>query len=137
MILVDTSVLIEYLRDKEGVGAKIFHEIFQMNLPFGINYFIYQELLQGCRTDKDYRLLKEYLDSQTFYDFKKGRESYADAARIYFDLRQHGVTVRSTIDCLIAQMAIENDLYLLHHDEDFDRIAGYFPLKIWRGKTID
>jgi hypothetical protein len=46
-------------------------------------------------------------------------------------LRQKGVTVSSTMDCLIALTAIENDLYLLHNDADYNRIGEHFPLKIW------
>jgi hypothetical protein len=50
---------------------------------------------------------------------------------MYLKLRKKGVTV-STIDCLIAMVAIENDLFLLHNDVDFTRISRYFPLKIWK-----
>jgi predicted nucleic acid-binding protein len=47
-------------------------------------------------------------------------------------LRQKGVTIGGSIDCLIALTAMENDLYLLHGDSDFDRIGEYYPLKIWK-----
>lgn len=131
MVLVDTSVLICYLKNIDNKGARLFNDILERELPFGINNYVYQELLQGCRSEKDFRLLKKYLDGQTFYDFNYGRESYANAAGMYFKLRKKGITIRSTIDCLIAQMAIENNLYLLHDDADFIRIAGVFPIKIW------
>ena len=132
MILVDTSVFINYLKKVDNnEKTEQFNEILSKGIPFGINNFIYQELLQGCRTERDYRQLKIYLDCQKFYDVKKGRESFANAARIYSELRKKGITVRSTIDCLIAQIALEHDLYLLHDDMDFDRIAEYFPLKVW------
>jgi len=131
MILVDTSVFINYLRKSDNEKTEQFNEILDKGIPFGINYFIYQELLQGCRTERDYKKLKTYLDVQKFYEVKKGRESYAHAARIYSELSKKGITVRSTIDCLIAQMVIEHELYLLHDDTDFDRIAEFFPLKMW------
>lgn len=131
MILVDTSILINYFRDVENDGTTQFMEIMEKEIPFGINNYVYQELLQGCLTEKDFKLLKKYLDGQKFYDFKNARESHANAARLYFDLRRKGITIRNTIDCLIAQMTIENDLYLLHDDADFTRIAGHFPIKIW------
>ncbi len=133
MILVDTSVLILYLNEVEQSCTTQFQEIQDGRIPFGINDYIYQEMLQGCRSEKDFRLLKKYLDSQTFFQLKKGRESFAEAAMMYMQLRKKGITVRSTIDCIIAQMAIENDLYLLHHDTDFTRIAQVFPLKLWKG----
>lgn len=131
MILIDTSVLICYLKNIDNRVTELFNDIVERDLSFGINNFIYQELLQGCQSEKDFRLLKKYLDGQKFYDFKDGRKSYANAAGIYFKLRKKGITIRSTIDCLIAQMAIENDLYLFHDDIDYTRIAGVFPLKIW------
>jgi hypothetical protein len=131
MILVDTSVLIDYLKGIENKSTKMFHQILEKGIPFGINHVIYMEVLQGAKTEKDYNALKKYLDTQTFYDLKKGKESYAEAAKMYFKLRQKGVTVKSTMDCLIVQVAIENDLFLLHNDQDFSRISKKFPVKIW------
>jgi predicted nucleic acid-binding protein len=132
VILVDTSVLIDYLQGARNRGAESFERILEMGIPFGINEFIYLETLQGCRSEKDFKRLKEYLDPQVFYGFKGGRESYAAAAGMYLELRRKGVTVGGSIDCLIAQTAMENDLYLLHGDSDFDRIKEYYPLKIWK-----
>jgi predicted nucleic acid-binding protein len=131
MILVDTSVLIDYFKGVENKPVKKFHQVLESNIPFGINHLIYMEVLQGSQTDKDFNLLKKYLITQTFYELKNGRESYAEAARMYLKLRKKGVTVKSTIDCLIARVAVENELFLLHNDADFDRIAKHFPLKIW------
>jgi len=130
MILVDTSILIDYFRGIENKAIKIFNTVLDRNLPFGINHLIYLEVLQGSRTERDYKTLKKYLDTQVFYKLKNGKDSYAEAAQIYLKLRKTGVTV-STIDCLIAMVAIENDLFLLHNDKDFTRISRHFPLKIW------
>jgi predicted nucleic acid-binding protein len=132
VILVDTSVLIDFLQGAQSRGAESFERILEMRVPFGINEFVYLETLQGCRSERDYKKLKAYLDTQVFYGFKGGRESYAAAAKMYLGLRRNGVTVGSSIDCLIAQTALENDLYLLHGDSDFDRIGEYYPLKIWK-----
>ena len=131
MILVDTSVLIDYFKGAENTQTKKFHQVLERNIPFGISHLIYMEVLQGSQTEKDFRLLKWYLDTQNYYDLKNGRESYAEAARMYLELRKKGVTVKSTVDCLIARVALENELFLLHNDADFDRIAKHFPLKIW------
>ncbi len=131
MILVDTSILIDYFRGIENRAIEIFNTVLDRNLPFGINQLIYLEVLQGSRTEKDYKMLKKYLDTQVFFELKKGKDSYAEAAEMYLKLRKKGVTV-STIDCLIARVALENDLFLLHNDKDFTRISRHFPLKIWR-----
>lgn len=131
MMLVDTSVLIDYLKGIDNRITKMFHQVLEKGIPFGINHVIYMEVLQGAKTERDYNALKKYLDTQTFYELKRGKESYADAAKMYFKLRQKGVTVKSTMDCLIAQLAIENDLFLLHNDQDFSRISKEFSIKIW------
>ena len=123
MVLVDTSVLIDYFLDTETEKVKAFKHILAMSIPFGINVYIYHELLQGVSSEKDYIELKKYLDTQKFYSLSKGNESYAQAARIYLQCRKEGVTVSSTIDCLVVQTAIENNLSLLHSDSDYDRIG--------------
>jgi predicted nucleic acid-binding protein len=134
MILVDTSVLIDFFREGKNKSVERFERVLSEGLPFGINVYIYQELLQGTATQKDYRKMKEYLDTQVFYQLHNGLESYARAARLYFDCRRVGYTVSSSIDCLVAQTALENNLFLLHNDADYDRIAKVAEtLKIYNG----
>lgn len=123
--------MIDYLKGKENPATLKFQYILENNIPFGINPFIYQEVLQGVKTEKDFDKLKKYLDTQRFYYLKDGRESYASAAKIYFKCRKKGITINSTIDCLIAQTAIEHNLYLLHNDSDFENIAKVVNLKIF------
>lgn len=127
MILVDTSVMIAFLKGIKNQQTDKLETIIENELPFGINDFIYQEVLQGAKTEKEFNLLKEYLGTQRFFALKHGRKSYEMAAELYFKCRKNGITVRSTIDLLIAQVAIENDLYLLHDDRDFSLIASIEP----------
>jgi predicted nucleic acid-binding protein len=122
MILVDTSVLVDYLAGRQNESVKKMELIVDRKIVFGINVYIYQELLQGTASKRDFEKLKSYLDTMTFYSLAS-KESYSSAADIYFRCRRSGVTVRSTIDCIIAQTAIENDLELLHNDTDFDMIS--------------
>ena len=132
MIIVDTSVLIDYLKGMDNVKVKVFDKILENGVPFGINDFIYQEVLQGSRTLEEFESLKEYLETIPFYYLTKGKESYEKAAYINIICRKAGITVRSTIDLLIAQTAIENDLFLLHNDKDFSNINKILPeLKIY------
>ena len=123
MILIDTSVLIDYLKGKDNTATGKFQEILDISIPFGINSLIFQEVLQGARNEAEYKKLKEYLETLDFYELTKGRRSYEEAAYINFQCRRSGVTVRSTIDLLIAQTAIEHSIPLLHNDSDFDHIA--------------
>ena len=123
MILVDTSVLINYLKDQKTKAVEQFEYILDKGLTYGINTFIYQEILQGAKTDKEYNLLKEYFETIPLYYLKYGKKSYEQAALINIRCRQKGVTIRSTIDLLIVETAIENNLYLLHDDNDFINMA--------------
>jgi predicted nucleic acid-binding protein len=123
MILVDTSVLIDYFKDINNIGTQKFQYIQDQNIQFGICYQIYQELLQGSLNDNEFKILKDYLETQKFFDIKYGKNSYEDAAKIYMNCRKKGFTIRSTIDLIICQIAIENDLFLLHNDKDFDNIS--------------
>jgi predicted nucleic acid-binding protein len=131
VVLVDTSVLIDYLAGKDNRPVLRFQHILDNNIPFGINSFIYQEVLQGVKTEKDFSQVKEYLDTQKFYSLNDIKDSYAAAAKIYFQCRKKGITISSTIDCLIIQTALEHDLFLLHNDGDFDNARKVVAYKIF------
>ncbi|HOQ13228.1 MAG: Ribonuclease VapC11 [Spirochaetes bacterium ADurb.Bin218] len=133
MILVDTSVLIDYLKGIDNSYVRVMEKILQEGIPYGINDFIYQELLQGARTLKEFKILKEYLETLPFYNLKDGLASFEKAALINIKCRKSGITVRSSIDLLIAESAIENEVLLLHNDKDFDYMAKVIPdLKIFK-----
>ncbi|MBN1105562.1 MAG: PIN domain nuclease [Deltaproteobacteria bacterium] len=131
MILVDTSVLIGFFKGSRSEAASKFKFILQQGLQFGITSHIFQEVLQGAKSEKEYRVLRRYLETQRFFHPKDPVISFAEAARIFFLCRKRGVTIRSTIDCLIGQIALEHELPLLHGDNDFDMMAKIIPLKIY------
>lgn len=131
MILVDTSVLIDFFRGAKNETARKLEWVLQQGIPFGINSFIFQEVLQGAASKKEYTLLDTYLRTQRFYHLKEPIESYAGAARICMDCRKKGITVRTTIDCLIVETALEHDLLLLHNHSDFTAMATVVPLKVY------
>jgi len=135
MILLDTSVLIDYLKDTKNAATNTLDEIIDNNLTYGICDYVYQELLQGTKTEKEFKKLKEYLETLPFYYLNYGKESFEKAALLNFKCRRAGVTIRSTIDLLIAEIAIENNLYLLHNDANFDNMAKKVTeLKIYQAK---
>jgi len=131
MILVDTSVLIGFIKGSKNEATSRFKLILEQGLNFGITSHIFQEVLQGAKSEKEYNLLRRYLESQRFFQPKDPVGSFAEAARIFFQCRKRGLTIRSTIDCLIAQVALEHDLFLLHSDQDFHLMANVIPLKIY------
>lgn len=137
MILVDTSVLIDFLRNRQTGQTKLFDDLLEKKLPWGINEYVYQEVLQGARDVREFERLKEYLETLPFYFLKLGKVSFEKAALMNVRCRGSGVTVRSTIDLLIVQTAIENDLALLHSDSDFDNIGRVIgELRQYKEKLI-
>lgn len=127
MVLVDTSVLVGYLRGQASEAADTFDELQERNVPWGISAFTYQEILQGSLNETEFKTVQEYLDTQSIYFLQGGRFSHTDAALLFYKCRRAGFTIRSVIDCLIAQTAIEHNLRLLHQDRDFEAIAKVAP----------
>jgi hypothetical protein len=121
VVLVDTSVWIDLLRDTDGRRAAALRKALDGE-ETALTRFTELELLQGCADERSWLLMREYLDSQAYLEMSLA--SWAAAARIYFDLRRLGRPTRSPIDCCIAQVAIDHELLLLHRDADFERIAG-------------
>ena len=126
MILVDTSVWIQIFRDKSGNVTSRFQQITRDRITV-LTRFNQLEILQGAKNLDEWKLLDDYLSTQ-FY-LETSEQSWRDAAKIYFDLRRNGLTVRSPIDCCIAQCALENQVLLLHQDKDFETISQVRDLK--------
>lgn len=131
MILVDTSVWVEVLRDRTGRIVKVFRERAGDEI-IAFSRFTQLELLQGAKNEQEWQRLDTYLSTQ--YYLEATENTWRDAARIYFELRKNGITINSPIDCCIAQLAIETQVLLLHRDKDFERIARIRPLAAERFK---
>ena len=126
MILVDTSIWIALFRDKTG-REKSKLKTWTDSDEVALTRFNQLELLQGCKDEREWSLIADYLAAQEYVETT--RTTWAGAARIYYDLRRKGMTVRSHPDCCIAQLAIENDALLIHRDTDFEIIATIRSLK--------
>lgn len=119
MYLVDPSVWIDYLQGRCGQHVEFLDSLLDNPLAAGISDGVYMEILQGARDQNAFDRLRRYFSLQRFYLFADTRQAHEAAAQIYQDCRRQGITVRLTLDCLIAQCAIEHGLVLLHHDRDF------------------
>lgn len=126
MLLIDTSVWIGVFRDRSGQVRQQLETLIA-NREVILTRFTQLELLQGSLNEQEWNLLSTYLETQDYVEFTD--QSWQAAARIYFDLRRQGLTVRSPIDCCIAQVALENNLLLVHNDRDFEIIAQVRPLQ--------
>ncbi|MEO6951566.1 MAG: PIN domain-containing protein [Polyangia bacterium] len=129
MILVDTSVLIAYLGGKPVRTAAALQKLLDEDAAFFLTPVVIQEVLQGARDEKQWKLLHRYLEGQPIVDAADSVAHAIAAARIYVDCRRKGLTIRSSVDCWIAQLALEHDLTLLHDDRDFETIARVRPLR--------
>jgi predicted nucleic acid-binding protein len=127
LYLVDTSVWIGYLGGERTEVTERFAWMLDRGLPVGLTGVILQEVVQGVSSKREFDQVSEYLGSRTFYNPRDPLESHREAALIYFRCRLAGVTIRSAIDCLIARVAIEHDLILLHDDRDFENMVGVIP----------
>jgi predicted nucleic acid-binding protein len=126
--LVDTSVLIDFFKGNETKQSKKLEKIIRNQIPFGISIFTYQELLQGAKNEKEYEKLKRYLSTQKIY--YPTHETFDASAHLFFSCRKKGITIRSTIDTLIAITAMENGLILLCSDRDFEYMLKVIDLEI-------
>ncbi len=127
MIIVDSSVWIDYFNDSTTSEVERLDALLGQE-PVGIGDLVLIEVLQGFRHDKDYVIAKELLTSLDIYNFLD--ESIAIKSADNFRLlRRMGITVRKTIDVIIATFCIENELVLLHSDRDFNPFTTHLNLR--------
>jgi predicted nucleic acid-binding protein len=130
MILIDSSVWVHFFNGTDTEAVRVMEKVIAAEEDACISDYILTEVLQGFKRDKDFLTARRHLMRFPLYSLKTP-DSYIEAAQIYRVCRKKGLTIRKTADCLIAQTAIEHNLYLLHEDGDFDRIASVCPLKIY------
>ncbi len=128
MILVDSSVWIDYFRSADTPQVALL-DSYLGSSRLAVGDLIAAEVLQGVHDAREFKLVKKTLDAFVHIDLV-GYELAVKAAENYRSLRNHGVTVRKTIDTLIATCCIENGLTLLHADHDFEPFAQHLGLKV-------
>ena len=129
MILIDTSVLIEFINRTGSPADLTVEQLINNNADIALADIVLTEVLQGIREDREHRAVQLSLLSFNTLSLA-GKQSYIDAADLYRACRKKGFTVRRTVDLLIAQTALEHDAELLHNDRDFDVLAKVCGLKI-------
>ena len=127
MILVDSSVWIDYFRGDASAQAEKLDSLLGTE-PIATGDLILTEVLQGFVSDQDFNQAKKLLTSLVVVDLA-GQEIAIKAARNFRALRELGITVRKTIDTLIATRCIESKLTLLYSDRDFDPFVEHLGLK--------
>ncbi len=127
MLLVDTSVWIDFLAGRKTKAVEYFRDRLDVGEAFALTELIYLEVLQRVREPDNARKISSYLRGQLLLTPLHGLRTYDAAASLYRRCRAAGITIRSTIDCLIARMAVEHDAVLLHNDRDYEYIARVEP----------
>ena len=127
MTLVDSSTWIEYFTGKSTPAANRLDQLLGNDLV-AIGDVMLAEVLQGFRADSDYRQARALLLSLNVLDILDTEIALKSAAN-FRALRKRGITVRKTIDAIIATYCIENGLPLLHSDKDFEPFQKHLGLK--------
>lgn len=123
MYLVDTSVWVDFFKANSNPAVERLKMLLTVGIEIGLTTTILQEILQGTADNRQFTKYLSYFETQSIYWPQDPVDTAVTAARLYFDCRRHGIIIRSSNDCLIAQIALEHDLILLHNDEDFRRIG--------------
>lgn len=127
MILVDSSVWVDYFRGTESKQTERLHALLGVE-PIAIGDLILTEVLQGMTRDRDFSEALRLLTSLDVVVLG-GQAVAIQAAQNFRTLRDKGVTVRKTIDCIIATRCIIDGLILLHNDRDFQPFVVHLGLR--------
>ena len=127
MIVADTSVWIDYFNGSDSAEAEALDSALEDG-EVAIGDIIFLEILQGFRSDKDYKSAQTKLSALEQYEMFD-RNMVIKCADNYRALRKNGITIRKTNDIIIATFCIENKVPLLFSDRDFQPFVNYLKLK--------
>ncbi len=130
MIVVDTSVWIDVLGGRRTRQARRCVDLIEGGDPVALTDVVFAEILQGLSSDADAELVERHLRAFPVLRLE-GLDDCALAAELYRTARNKGVTIRNTLDCLIAAPCVRTGAPLLHSDADFDRLASCTSLRIF------
>jgi predicted nucleic acid-binding protein len=131
VIVVDTSVWIDVLAGRRTKQARRCVALIEGGEPVALTDVIFTEVLQGLRADDDVEVVERHLRAFPILRLE-GLDDFALAASLYRSARARGITIRNTLDCLIAAPCVRTRAPLLHADADFDRLARCSPLRIFK-----
>ena len=130
MIVVDTSVWVDVLNAQDSPGARRCVELIEGGAPVALTDVVLTEVLQGMRSDRESRLVERHLRAFPVLRLES-LEDFVLAAALYRRARSAGITIRKTLDCLIAAPCVRTNAPLLHADADFDRLTSCTDLRVF------
>jgi predicted nucleic acid-binding protein len=128
-MLVDTSAWIEWLRATGTRPDRILSLAFERGDPLFVTGVVVQEILQGARNEVHTAKLQQLLATCLWFE-PVFPETYEHAASLFRRCRSAGRSVRGTIDCLIAAIALERNVEVLAHDRDFETLSDVCGLRL-------
>ncbi len=125
LILLDTSVWIEVFRSRNPLNLEKVIEFDQIVtcLP------VIQEVLQGFRDERAFRIARDAMLALPAVESPLGISVVEEAVWLYRMARRQGLTIRSSVDCLIAACALRHGLTVLHRDRDYPQLAKVSALQ--------
>ena len=127
MVLVDTTVWIDFFSAKLNPHVKTLEKLIADREDICLCGVILTEILQGISDDSEFNHTRDLLANLIFIPMRYS--VYLRSAELYRNLRRKGFTIRKSVDCMIAAIAIEHDIFLLHNDKAFLPIEKHFGLK--------
>jgi predicted nucleic acid-binding protein len=128
MILVDTTVWIDFFAGRPRQHVATLEQLLRTGEDICICGIVLSEVLQGIRSDSEYTKTEDYFESLVFLPMTHA--TFLRSSKMYQTLRKKSVTIRACLDCMIASVAIEHRVPLLHNDRDFDKIARHTNLAV-------
>ena len=127
MILVDTTVWVDFFKGRNTPEVLTLESMIADSEDICVCGVVLTEVLQGLRDDHEYRRTLSCFEAFLFLPMS--RKTFIKAADLYRALRRRGLTIRKPIDCMIAAVALEHGVPLLHNDRDFEPLAKHCGLK--------
>jgi hypothetical protein len=128
VLLVDTSLWIAWFRS----GSKVDLDAIAKDDEIVTCLPVVQEVLQGFRDERAFRTAHEAMLALPILESPMDSALFVEAANLYRQARRMGITVRSSVDCLVAACALRNDAVVVHTDRDYDSLARACALRVRR-----
>jgi predicted nucleic acid-binding protein len=125
-LLVDSTVFIDFFRGRETAQTSRLEQCFQNGDDICYCGFVLLEVLQGIRDEKELVTVKHQFENLIYLE--DDRSTFELGATIYRELRRRGITIRNSVDCLIAATVIQHGVNFLENDRDYKFIDEHYPL---------
>jgi len=125
-LLVDSTVWIDFFHGRETAQTGKLVQSIQNRDDVCCCGFILTEVLQGIREENEYVAVKRHFENLIYLE--DDRTTFELGATVYRELRRKGITIRNSVDCLIAAVVIQHGVHFLENDRDYRFIDGHYPL---------